>query len=309
MSAKDYILGNISDNSVVAVVVTYHPVMELLEQLLSILVPQVAKIVVVDNGSETDLTILRNQQQFHDLEIINWGENKGIAAAHCMGIQRARELNAEFVLLMDQDSIPAPDMVSHLLTAMRDLSQQGVRVAAVGPQYKDVRNSEHPSFVRVNGLKVDKLVCQSSAEIVESDILISSGCLIPLNVLADVGKPLKELFIDQVDLEWCFRAKSCGYLLFGVCRAVLYHSLGETPREFCGRKFLHHGPLRHYYIFRNAVWLLFKKYVPWGWKFLFVRMLLVRFLVYICLVSPRPAFLKMMVKGVIHGLIGRLGKL
>jgi rhamnosyltransferase len=158
-------------------------------------------------------------------------------------------------------------------------------------------------------LKVDKSPCRPSEEIVESDILISSGSLIALATLAEVGGPLNELFIDQVDLEWCFRAKSQGYLLFGVCNAVLYHSLGEAPKRFLGRKFLHHGPLRHYYIFRNAVWLLFKRYVPVGWKLLFIRTISIRFFVYVCLVSPRLIYLKMMIRGVWHGLLGRLGKL
>ena len=34
-------------------------------------------------------------------------------------------------------------------------------------------------------------------------------------------------FIDNVDLEWCFRAKSLGFDLVGTDAAVLYHAIGE----------------------------------------------------------------------------------
>lgn len=294
---------------VIAVVVTYQPALDVLEHLLDALTPQVESVVVVDNGSQADLADWCRKRQINPVELLLLEENKGIAAAHNVGIQWARDRRAEFVLLMDQDSIPAPDMVYRLLSAVRQLTSQDIRVAAVGPRYQDERNIDHPSFLRVSGLKVDRNPCRSSEEIVETDILISSGSLMPLHIFAEVGGPLNELFIDQVDMEWCFRAKACGYLLFGVCNSVLYHSLGETPKNFLGRKFLHHNPLRHYYIFRNAVWLLFKSHVPVGWKILFIRTIFIRFLVYSFLVSPRLAYLGMMTKGVWHGLRGRLGKL
>jgi len=293
---------------VIAVVVTYQPPLEVLEHLLDELIPLVDSVVLVDNGSHADLAVWIRERQIESVELILLGENKGIAAAHNAGIQWARDHRAEFVLLMDQDSIPAPDMVFRLLAAMRQIANQGIKVAAVGPRYLDERNTEHPSFIRVSGLKVDQRLCRPSEEIVESDILISSGSLISLVALEEVGGPLNALFIDQVDLEWCLRAKSLGYSLFGARNALLYHSLGEAPKRFLGRKFLHHGPLRHYYIFRNAVWLLFRKYVPMGWKLLIIRMIFIRLLVYVCLVSPRLTFLTMMTKGIWHGLNKKLGK-
>ena len=301
-------MKNISDNGVVAVVVTYQPVMELLEQLLDILTPQVAKIVVVDNGSVSDLTLLSNQRKFQNIEIIPWSENKGIAAAHCLGIERAREYNAEFVLLMDQDSIPEADMVSQLLGAINQKIALGINVAAAGPRYVDERNVNHPSFIRVTGFNAVKGGCERSGEIIDSDMIISSGCMIPLSVLEKVGDPIIDLFIDQVDIEWCLRAKKIGYQSYVVCDAKMRHSLGEEPKKLLNRKILHHSPLRHYYIFRNAVWLLFKNYVPLGWKFLLVRTILFRFVIYVCGVFPRLTYLKMMSLGIWHGLTGRLGK-
>jgi rhamnosyltransferase len=116
------------------------------------------------------------------------------------------------------------------------------------------------------------------------------------------------LFIDHVDIEWGFTAKSFGYQSYGVCAATMRHSLGENPIGFMGRKILHHGPLRHYYIFRNAAWLLFKPYVPLGWKLLLIRMLVPRMGFYALMASSHLSHIKMMTLGIWHGLFGPMGR-
>jgi rhamnosyltransferase len=297
-----------TNHKVVAVVVTYQPVIDDLTKLLNALVEQVDSVIIVDNGSVTDISSFFKQYSSLKVSVLCLGNNMGVAFAQNTGIKEAEKMNATHVLLFDQDSIPAPDMVLRLMSKLKEIENQGIKVAAVGPCYKDERNIDHPSFISVSGLRVVKSSCRSADKIVESDVLISSGTLIPMSILKKVGGPLTELFIDQVDSEWCFRAKSYGYRLFGVCDAVMHHSLGEDPITFLGRRILHHSPLRHYYIFRNAVWLLSKRYVPLGWKLLFIRTILIRLIVYCGFVEPRLDYLKMMVKGIWHGLVGRLGK-
>lgn len=296
-------------DNVSAIVVTYHPEVDILQKLLDALSEQIGSIVLVDNGSGEYLRkFIESRRRDHE-HLICLGSNLGIAEAHNTGIEWARQNGKTHVILFDQDSMPAPDMVLLLMSKLLEIENQDIKVAAVGPYYQDDRNMDRPSFISVSGLRVVKSFCRPTDEIIESDVLISSGSLIPMSILRKVGGPLTELFIDQVDFEWCFRAKSYGYRLFGVCKAVMHHSMGETPKIFLGQKFLHHGPLRHYYIFRNAVWLLLKKYVPFGWKLLFMRTILIRFIVYCGFVSPRFDYFKMMTKGVWHGLRGRLGKL
>lgn len=294
---------------ITAVVVTYCPNLQALGMLLSALRGQVGSVVIVDNGSDGSFRRWLDERVGGNEVLIALGDNLGVAAAQNNGIEWARRHGMTHVILFDQDSIPEPEMVSQLLRAIRQKIALGIRVAAVGPRYEDERNKKHPSFIRVTGFKAVKDVCNKSGKIIESDIVISSGCLIPLAALEKVGGLLDDLFIDQVDIEWCLRAKSLGYQAFGVCDAVMRHSLGEEPKTFFRRKILHHGPLRHYYIFRNAVWLLFQNYVPMGWKFLFIRTILVRLVLYGCLVPPRLTYLKMMTQGIWHGLVGRLGKL
>lgn len=68
-----------------------------------------------------------------------------------IGIQWARERAATHVLLMDQDSVPAPDMVSALLLATES------SIAAVGPGYLDSRQDNPTLVVRRRGLRFQRL--------------------------------------------------------------------------------------------------------------------------------------------------------
>ena len=47
--------------------------------------------------------------------------------------------------------------------------------------------------------------------IINPDYVITSGSFIPLEVINDVGLMLDKLFIDFIDIEWCFRAKRKKY--------------------------------------------------------------------------------------------------
>lgn len=296
-----------SDMNIVAVVVTFHPEVETLSALLKALRSQVNSVIVVDNGSGENFVGWLEQFHSQGVHGLFPGTNIGVAAAQNAGVDWARKQKADCVVLFDQDSLPAPDMVRRLAEAIRAKHEQGCKVAAVGPQYIDERNPERPCFLRVTGLGAENPRCEAPGDLVMTDFVISSGALVPLSTLDEVGGMMDCLFVDQIDIEWGLRAKSLGYQSYGVCTAMMRHSLGEDPISFFGRKLLHHGPLRHYYIFRNAVWLLFKPYIPLGWKLLFVRMLALRLGFYALMVSPRLAHMKMMMLGILHGVSRRMG--
>ena len=298
--------------TICAVVVTYKPDLEVLGRLLDALVPQVASVVLVDNGSSVDLPAWNKARQSKVDELLLLGENKGIAAAHNAGIQWTRNHRAEFVLLMDQDSIPMPDMVAQLLSAYRDLVAKGVPVAALGPQYRDNDNGTLSRFVKIGVLGFTLLDCNSASSVVEADFLVSSGSLLPLAAIQAVGLMDEGLFIDHVDTEWCLRAKCKGLRIFGVCDAVMTHTLGEKRRElwFLRQRMVHfHHPFRYYYMFRNSMLLYRRNYIPWNWKLSDIAYR-IKIVVLFSLIAPnRFACLKMMALGLIAGLKGVGGKL
>ena len=297
--------------SICAIVVTYKPDLEGLGRLLDALVPQVASVVLVDNGSNVDLQAWNKARQSNVDELFLLGENKGIAAAHNVGIQWARNHRAEFVLLMDQDSIPMPDMVIRLRSAYTELRESGVLIGALGPQYRDNDNGTLSKFVKIGVLGFTLLDCDPTSSAVEADFLVSSGSLLPLAAIETVGLMDEGLFIDHVDIEWCLRAKAKGFRIFGVCDAVMTHTLGEQRKEiwFLRQRMVHfHHPFRYYYMFRNSMLLYRRSYIPWNWKLSdFANRF--KIVVLFSLIAPnRFACLKMMALGLIDGLKGVSGK-
>jgi rhamnosyltransferase len=302
------ILGVMTMN-VIAVVVSYKPELEKLRALLEALVPQVEAVVVVDNGSESYFRGWIGQSLTPAIHGVFLRTNTGIAAAQNVGISWARRHGADYVVLFDQDSLPAQDMVRCLVEAADIKRAEGYKVAAVGPRYLDKRQNNPPPFVKVRGLRVLRQGCGSADLITETDYLISSGCLIPVSTIDSVGAMREDLFIDYVDIEWGLRAQRNGFQSFGVFSARMLHSLGDTPIRVFGRSIPLHSPLRHYYHFRNAVILFAEPWIPLNWRLVNAWRLCLKYVVYALLAKPRVSHWWMMTLGVWHGLLGRTGRL
>jgi rhamnosyltransferase len=292
----------------VAVVVTFHPHLDKLHELLVALSAQVDFSVVVDNGSAVDVIEFVGNAGLKCVDGIALKGNQGIAAAQNIGIARGREIGADYVLLSDQDSVPHHSMVRELLSVAEKVQAMGNQLACVGPRYLDDRQQNPPPFIRVTGLKLERCSCPVEDSVVPVDYLIASGCLIPMSVLDRVGGMREDLFIDYVDIEWGLRARQRGFQSYGVCAAKMVHSLGDEPIEFMGKKLPLHSPLRHYYHFRNAVLLYKERWVPGNWKLVDGWRLLLKYVFYSIFAKPRMAHWRMMTIGVWHGLRGRTGK-
>ena len=294
--------------SVVAVIVSYQPQLEGLVALVDALVRQVDSVVVVDNGSKWHFGGWLEKYGAHRVHGIFLGSNTGVAAAQNVGIDWARRQGACYVVLFDQDSLPAPDMVRCLIEAVHAKQAAGGKVAAAGPRYLDERQDNPPPFIRVQGLTLLRQACDTSNSVVEVDYLISSGCLIPMSTLDAVGVMREDLFIDYVDIEWGLRARHKGFQSLGVCSARMQHSLGDSPIKFFGKNIPLHSPVRHYYHFRNAVLLYAEPWVPLNWKMVDGWRLCLKYVFYSLFAVPRKAHWRMMTRGVWHALVGKAGK-
>lgn len=292
----------------VAVVVTYNPELAILGELIEAVLPQVTGLIVVDNGSHLDPVAWSRVVANPAIHVVYLGENRGVATAQNIGIRRAKLLSATHVLILDQDSLPGHDMVGRLLAAMYNKEAEGIRVAAVGPRYCDDRSFSEAPFVRLSGWRVRRVCCARVDDIVEVDHLISSGSLIALSALDSVGGMREELFVDFVDTEWAMRAIRQGYRLFGVCNAAMKHRLGDAPLRVLGRTVPLHTPQRHYYLFRNGIWLCKQRSMPLGWRLATVRRLILMFVVLMLFGTDRLDRLAMMVRGTVDGIRNRMGR-
>lgn len=301
----------------IAVVVTYDPEFEVLERLLITLAPQVKNVVIIDNDSSVNLECWNNEHLINSVNVVLLRENRGIAAAHNIGIQWAKSKGVEFMLLLDQDSIPAHDMVEKLVSALlNDQKYCDSPAIAAGPICVDMRTGNKSFFVTERlGMparwlpKFPLLTYNSTREVCT---LISSGTLINLALLKSVGGMRSNYFIDHVDTEWCFRAKAKGFRLLGVPSAQMQHTLGDKVRNiwfFGWRPVAYHSPLRDYYMFRNT--LLMCRDVPMSimWR-LHLTFRLLKFSGYFLLFTPQRGHrFYCMALGIVHGMRGISGKL
>jgi len=301
--------------AVCAIVVTYNPDRTVLEAVLDAVARQVSAIVVVDNGSESATTHwLGETARQWIAHLILLAENLGLGVAHNRGIEWARRGGYTHVLILDQDSVPMPDMVEVLLGASRRLCSEGNRVSAVGPRYLDPVSGWSSFFVRFGKVALHHVFCdrEGAKEVIAADFLISSGMLVSMEAVDEIGGMDEALFIDHVDTEWFLRARGKGFSAFGVCGAVMTHRLGdEKVRVWLGRwrSVAIRSPLRHYYAVRNSILLYRRPYSPGIWILNDTLRIIQLFCFHSLFGTSRLEHAGMMLKGVWHGILGRSGRL
>ncbi|WP_407976693.1 glycosyltransferase family 2 protein [Brucella pseudogrignonensis] len=297
-----------SSNPIICgVIVTYNPDLTALEDLIKAIRPQLTHLVIVDNGSANAFDKWL-ASSYPDVELELLESNLGIAKAQNVGIIRCQKHAPQYFLLLDQDSVPASNMVSKLVDAIEDKQKSGVKVASAGPRYFDRRQGNALPFIETRGLTLHRCTCSAVDDVVDVDYLIASGCLIPLTAIEEVGLMQEDLFIDYVDIEWGLRAQQKGFQSLGVCAAFMEHQLGDNPINFLGRNIPVHSPLRHYYHFRNAIWLYRQPWLRNNWKIVDAMRLIRKLVFYSSVTHPRFEHFKMMILGIWHGATGRMGR-
>jgi len=281
------------DTSVCAVVVTHRPDVDRLRGALARVRRQVDHLVVVDNGPDD---VSRRLEP--GVVVLSQPGNVGVAAAVNTGIAWARAHGSTHVLLLDQDSWAQPGMVAALVEASARLSREH-RVAAVGPRHFDPRLGRDAPFIEVAFPMSRKLFCASGT--VRCDFLIGSGTLIALPVLDDVGPMDAGLFVDNVDLDWCFRARARGYSVFGVGDATMEHLIGERRASVLGARVAQHRPERLYFITRNRLRMYRRGHTPGRWIAQDVPRVLLKVLVFGVLLGPRAENLRHLLRGLLDG--------
>lgn len=290
-----------------AIVTVYHPDKERLQSLLEAVSREVSHVVIIDNGGLDESHLIDKSK----IEVLHPKQNIGIAAAQNSGVKLAIHRGASFVVFFDQDSLPQPNLINNLLIAYKQLAAAGCRPAAVGPRIVDRETNQHAPFVQFNLSGVKKQLGIRKNDSVRCDFLVASGMLTSCERFKEVGACEEGLFIDNVDFEWCFRAKSKGYACFGVPNATLYHSIGDAARHVGighkkGRIALH-SPVRQYYIMRNRIHMYKRWYVPLAWKIQDLPRAIFKSVYFSTMVKSRWQNAKAIVRGIWDGLTNVYG--
>jgi len=289
--------GKMTAQSVCAGIIAYHPSSWMLENISQVLC-QVQGLVVVDNGFRVEeLDPLRAKQQSLGFQVIENGENRGIAEALNQRVQWAKSQGYPWVILFDQDSRITDGFVVQMFAAWESHPDRE-RVGSVHPRYADPETGIEAPVPRASD---------------GSPVLpMTSGALTPVWIFDRIGWFASEYFIDVVDWEYSFRTRAAGFLVADSSHATLFHAPGnpaETTIMSHTFRASHHSALRRYYITRNCI-VFYRKYFRsfprWVMSSAYDQFR--KTIVCLLVEENRARKFRNLLLGTWDGLIGRMGK-
>lgn len=296
----------------IAIIVSYNPNIVQLRKAISSLEKNSLDILLIDNSTIESISaeVSSTCDDFNKCYYLSLKKNMGIAYAHNKGISHAIEKGYEYIVLSDQDTVYPDNFIEKMFVELHELQRLGRNIAAIGPAYIDQNKPNTlPSFEKYNSGKVTKIFQEKGT--IEVSQLIASGMLIPSAAIAKIGGMNTDLFIDWVDLEWCWRALNAGYSIYGTFNVKIDHQLGDTSKKIFGKTISIHSPVRNYYIVRNGLHLAFRGQILDAYKHRYYLMKrVIRYFIGMALFSEnRFLDVKMMSRGIKDGIRGKLGPL
>lgn len=211
------------------------------------------KIIVADNGSQDDSMQIIQERYGEDsrIETIFLGDNYGFSYANNVGIRRAEEWEADYVLLLNNDTEVHEDLLTELLACAKRHPHSMIAPKIYYSERKDVlwsAGGEVSPFVRkVRHIGLNQKDTGQFDK--ERRIGFATGCclLLPREIIDKAGLLDERFFLYYEDTEYCFRLRDMGIEIWYCPQARLYHKVGASSKGA-------DSPLCAYYIARN--WLL-----------------------------------------------------
>ncbi|MCY1233894.1 rhamnosyltransferase [compost metagenome] len=241
-----------TNSKVVGVLIAYNTPPETLLRTARRIGRQVFRLVIVDNSDRpTDIAGAVAEAHLPGIDYVPAGGNIGIAAAQNLGIRRALEMNANYILFLDDDSSFPDEGVVMLLNELEKERRMFPQTAAIGPRIIDEPTGQELTYVW-DGAKMRRRKVHLLTEVA---FLVSSGALIDVRAFLDYGFFREEYFIDHVDKEWGLRVALRGVRQVVTPEVTMIHQLGDTPTTSLrgSVRFKHESPARDYYLTRNAI--------------------------------------------------------
>lgn len=292
-------------NNILGVIVTYHPDNELYKRVEKIR-HQVDKLLIIDNKSPSNCVLMIQKISIDlDVDIILNESNLGIAEALNQGLRYAESFGERYswVLTLDQDTSCYPSLVHQLIMAYEDCPFRN-EIGIIGTNYQE----------KTTGRILHKKM-QAEEHWEEVQNLPTSGCILSLKAFSRVGDFRSDLFIDQVDTEYCMRLRSNGYrvlisLKIGMIHPLGYYRASKLHRLIRGSSMItNYPPVRHYYWTRNGVTLIKENFLSdFGWSLNQAYYLFFRRIITVLLFEDQKIIkLGNIILGIWHAILSRGG--
>jgi GT2 family glycosyltransferase len=210
------------------------------------------EIIVVDNGSR-DGTAAAVSERFPQVTLLVNEENLGFAEGNNVGLRHALEGPAEYVMLLNNDTVVDRQMLVRLLDVMERHPEAGI----VGPK---MLYFDRPDLIWSAGNRIDWRLGRSirlQAEEPDTDdneapaaveFITACGILLRRRVIEQIGVIDPRFFIYYEETDWCMRARRAGWSILYVPAARLWHKVSATMGTG--------SPATDYYMQRNVLLFL-----------------------------------------------------
>ncbi len=262
------------------------------------------EVVVVDNGS-TDGSPDFLRERHPDLTVIENSSNLGYVKGANMGIRLALEKGATHVLLLNNDAIARPGMVSELLGLFARNPSAGIAGPKIFYYGTDIMWFNGGHFNDLLGFSTHPLMDRrDDGGDQEREVRYITGCamMVRSEVFRKVGLFDEDFDIYAEDLDLCLRAKENGYGSWLMPKATAEHKVSLST-GVVGTNLM--TEYRSYYYGRNMLLMVRKrmKGARFATGFLGQTMILLPY--YFMLISmqkARGSFRKYL-RGYVHALI------
>jgi GT2 family glycosyltransferase len=184
------------------------------------------QIVVVDNAS-TDDSVKRIRAAFPQIALVQADENRGFAAGSNIGIRLAMENGAEFVWLLNNDTIAPPGTLGKLVAA----AETDAKVGIVGTV---LHYPKSPSAIQAwGGGSIRPWMgyvthYYSPSKLEENSFVTFASVLLRREMLEHTGLLDDQYFMYFEDADLCFRAKAAGWKLAVAGGTCVLHKEGGS---------------------------------------------------------------------------------
>ncbi len=228
--------------------------LECLKSLQKIEYPNYA-VVVIDNGSRgNDAEVIR--RKFGNfVSVIQEEKNLGFAGGCNVGIRWALHSNANYVFLLNNDTIVDPNVLIELIKAFQNDAQIGI----VGPK---VYFYEQPNIIYTAGGKVNfwtgntPLIGKCAVDhgqfddIEEVDYVCGCALLIKEETIKQIGLLNEKYFAYYEETEWCTKARKTGFKIVYAPKAKIWHKSSKTGTSELGMYYMTRN--RFLFVKRNS---------------------------------------------------------
>lgn len=215
------------------------------------------RTIVLDNAS-TDGSKQVIEERYPEVLIISLKENLGYAGNNNVGIEAALGLGADWVFVLNEDVILAPDCLEELVK----IAKSDPNIGIVGPL---VYHNDEPETIQsaggiIDGLWQSKHIGQNQIDCHQypdpRPVDWISGCaiLVRREVIDQVGALDASFFYYWEEVEWCMRAKERGWQVWHVPKSKIWHK--GVQRNYSP------SPNVTYYATRNRLMALKKHHAP-----------------------------------------------